>query len=144
MDPTHVSLAPLMQLLLAFATPVIAGIATLIAGKLVLVLRDRFHIECTNQQVKAVHDAADTAAGVITADLYSGAMTVQDVHISNPQVRDLAQIAANMVPKAAAALGVSPTDLAHIIVGRVGKMMSADPTMNPTVTAASPLLAATA
>lgn len=140
MNSTAVDLAPLVQPLVNVLGLVILGLAGVLATKAVSVLNARFHLQLSAQQAQTIHDAADTAAGVLTHAIYSGAMSVQDVHISNPVVYDMAQTAMKAVPQAIAATGVSQADLAHIIVGRVGAMISADPTMDPAVTSASPLL----
>lgn len=112
----------------------VLAFATFVANKLVLVLRDRLKVQLTDQQVKTLHDAADTAAGVGMTMLSRGVITLSELHVNDPTIVGLASVAVNAVSAAADAKGVKVPDMATIVVGRIGKLISADRTI-PTLPA---------
>lgn len=107
-------------------------VAGWLANKAIQVARDRLHIQFSDKQVKAIHDAATTAAGIATAMLASGKLTAAELHTQSPALRELAKDAVNAVPDASSAQGVMIADMTRLVVGRVGQMISADPTV-PTI-----------
>jgi hypothetical protein len=129
----HAILDPLFQL----AGLVAVGLAPVFANYLIQVLHARFKLDLTAAQVKTIHDAADTAAGVLVAQMARGEVSLEHLHIDSPAVLAVAQIARNAVPDAADKMGVTIPDLAHIIVGRVGQAIAQDPTTT-TVAPAKP------
>lgn len=118
---------------------VLTGVAGLCVDKARAVLHNRFHMDFTDQQVQRVHEAADTAAGVVNMMLARGAMSVHEVHTDNPDVIALAATALNAVPKASDALGLTVPDVAHMIVGRVGKAMDVSAKVVPATAPTAPV-----
>ena len=121
-------LDPLLQLV----SLVLIGLAPVFANYVVHILHAKAHVDLTAAQVATVHDAADTAAGVLITQLARGEIQLEHLHVDNPAVIAAAQVAINAVPEAAGKLNVTIPDLAQIIVGRVGHAIAADPT-TPTV-----------
>lgn len=107
-------------------------VAGWIANAAVRVMRNRLHIQFSDKQVAAIHAAASTAAGIATAMLASGKLTMDELHTQAPALRELARDAINAVPDSTDAQSVMVSDMARLIVGRIGQMISADPTI-PTV-----------
>lgn len=129
MDASVVDLSPILHPLWQITTVVVLGVAPLLTNKALNVVQKYLHVQFTSQQIQAVHDATDTAAGVINTMLTRGEMHLDDVHITNDTVRSLTRTAMQAVPTAVAATGVDAPYVAHMIVGRVGKLLSADPTV---------------
>jgi hypothetical protein len=113
------------QVVAIFAVPA----ATYIADGAVSVMRTRMHMQVSDTQVKAVHDAAQTAAGIAVHMLASGKLTVAELHAESPAILALAGEAVNAVPESSDAQGVLIADMARLITGKVGAMVSADPTI---------------
>jgi hypothetical protein len=123
------NLAPVLGPVVQLATIVVAGVAPLLANKAIAAFEKRTGIHLNQAQVQAVHDAADTAAGVVQTMLARGELQLDHLHVDNPQIAALAATALNAVPAASDAVGVTVPDVAHMILGRVGKLLSADPTV---------------
>lgn len=121
-------LDPMLQLV----SLVLIGLAPVFANYVIQILHAKGHIDLTAAQVATVHDAAETAAGVLITQLARGEVQLEHLHVDSPAVIAVAQVALNAVPDAAGKLNVTIPDLAHMIVGRVGHAISSDPT-TPTV-----------
>ena len=121
-------LDPMLQLV----SLVLVGLAPVFANYAIQYLHGHLKVNLTAAQVQTVHDAADTAAGVLITQLARGEIQLEHLHIDSPAVLAVAQVAVNAVPQATDALHVTIPDMAHIIVGRVGQAIAADPT-TPTV-----------
>ncbi len=115
------SLSPEEVSLLSTIAPtlVAAGVAW-VANKAVEIMRDRLHMHLDEADAKAVHDAADTAAGVILSQLSRGTMTTADVHAGHPAVIAAAASAREAVPDAADAMNVEVADMVRMVLGRLG------------------------
>lgn len=127
----------LVQVSLGALTPAVLGFAAFVANKLVSVLHDRFKVQFTDQQVKALHDAADTAAGIAVTMLSRGVIGPDALHPNDKTIIALAANAVNAVATASGAQNTTVMDMAQIVVGRIGTLISADPTIQtiPTTTA---------
>ena len=121
-----------MQLAGSVMAIVAVPVAGWLANAAIKLMRDRLHVQLSEKQVAAIHDAATTAAGIATAMLASGKLTVAELHTQAPALRELARDAINSVPDSTDAQGVMVSDMVRLVVGRVGHMISADPTI-PTV-----------
>jgi hypothetical protein len=127
LSQTTIDVSVILGPVVAFATATVSLLLNKAADKFVAVMKRRLDLDLSAKQVQAVHDAMDTASGVVTAMLTKGEMQLKDVHVANPQVQALVQLALAAVPAAAAATGITPDYAAHMVVGRVGNMLGADP-----------------
>lgn len=76
-------------------------------------------IKLTDQQKSTINDGAKVAGGIIETMIDQGIMKVNQVHITNPTIRDKAQEIIAAAPKAALDLGLSVNSVASMIVSQV-------------------------
>ena len=119
----------LLQATAPFTTPLAILLASWVASRLITLAQVHLGMKFTAAQVQTLHDAAATAAGNAMTLLSRGVITPADIHVTSLPIMRLAGQARAAVPNAADHVGVTLPDLAHIIVGRVGAMISADPTI---------------
>lgn len=110
---------------------VVVGVLPLIANRAVKLFEAKTHMQLTQAQQDTVHAAVATAAGAVDNLVSRGLMGVHDVHVDNPRVREFAAKALNAVPQAAAAFNLTVPDVAHMIVGKVGQVISPDAPIMP-------------
>lgn len=120
----------------------IAGIAIppLIAWGLTI-LQQKTHIQLSDQQNQIILGAAQTAAGEIVTGIARGIVKVDDVARSHPAVLTAAKSALNVVADSAAARGVDLDGMARLVVGKVGQLLAADPTVSTIAPGPVPALA---
>jgi len=128
----------LLTSLAPFLMPAVLLLASAVVSRLITLAQTHLGMQFTATQVQALHDAATTAAGNAMAMITRGAIAPTDVHAGSVAIIRLAAQARAAVPDAADSIGVTVPDLAHIIVGKVGALMSADNTI-PTVPAPAPV-----
>jgi hypothetical protein len=115
-----VPLSPDEMTLLSVLAPtlVTAGI-TWVVNKAVGVMRDRLHMDLDAADVKALHDAADTAAGILMGKLARGDLTAADMHAGHTAVIATAADARNAVPDAADGMNVDVASMVRMVLGRI-------------------------
>lgn len=114
-----IDLTPIVQPIIAVVGTVIAGFLAVYVPRAIAAFETRTGIMLTDQQRAIVAGAIKTAAGVIETDLDKGAMSISHVNVNSAAIQDQANAAIAAVPKAAAALGVTPDSVARMIVGAV-------------------------
>ena len=124
-----VDLTPLVQPLVQVLALVLLGLAAPLAAWLVYQFQKRTGIQLTDQQRAIVAGVVQTGVGIINADLARGAKQLNDVHIDNDQIRNLAKEAMVAAPMATSALGVTEESMAKMIVAGVGKSIATDPSI---------------
>lgn len=77
------------------------------------------NIKLTDQQVIAVQNAVNTAAGVIEASISAGSLNLKSVTVTGDAVHQQARAVLATVPIAAAKLDVDETTLSRMIVAKV-------------------------
>ena len=80
-------------------------------------------------QRQILHGACDAAAGTLVVRLARGIISIQEIRAESPVVMELARRTARAIPGAIEAMNVDAEDLARVIVGKVGVMLPADPTV---------------
>lgn len=118
-----------MDTLIAVVTPGATIIATALFGWLVTeaiaFLQAHTKLQFTAQQRALLLTGADNAAGTLVTMLL--AKKVLPVELTSPTakpVADLATAVINRMPGPAAAIGVTPAQMAQVIVGRVGQLLA--------------------
>lgn len=77
------------------------------------------NIKLTDQQVIAIQNAVNTAAGILEASISAGNMNLKSVSVTQEAVRQQARAVINTVPTAAANLNVSETTVSRMIVAKL-------------------------
>ena len=130
MDPTA-QINAVFNDALATAGSIALGLAGLAVTRMTLQIKSWF-------ARRTVQDAVSTASGKILVLLAAGKLTLPDVMASHPALATAEAAALARVPDAADALGgVTAETMAALIVGAVGRALSADPTV-PTLPALAP------
>jgi hypothetical protein len=122
-------MSAILNLILTVVGIVAVPAAGWLANRCIAAFESRTHIQLTEQQRQTVLAAAHTAAGALVVELSKGRLGLGDIHPASDIVKAQAATAINAVPEASAALRVSTADLAQIIVGKIGAMIAADPTV---------------
>jgi hypothetical protein len=116
---TAVNFAPILQPIFQAIGIAIGIILTGLFGWLLKILQDRTGIQFTVQQQATMLQGVLAAKGTVETRMDQKIMSVSEVHINNPEIRDLAKEVIANAPTAAAALGVTPDSVARSIVGMV-------------------------
>ena len=115
------ALSPDEVTLLVTLTPtLVAAGAAWVANKAVELMRDKFHMTVSDAQVKTVHDAVNTAVGVLLSQVSRGVLTPADLHAGNAAVVAAAAGARQAVPDAADAKSTTVDDIVRMVVGQLG------------------------
>ena len=127
-----------VTLISTLAPTLVAAVVTWVASEAVSLMRDKFHMTISNAQARTVHDAVNTAAGVVMSQLSRGVLTPADLHAGHPAVIAAAAAARQAVPDAADAMNVTVEDMVRMVVGRLGHEANYLPAPSTTTTVVSP------
>ena len=118
--PSNVlDLTPIINPILSVVGLIIAGLLTSYVPKLITAFEARTGIHLTDQQRTTIEGSVKTAAGEVETLIDQGVLHVSQVHVSDPTVLARARAAIDAAPAAAAALGISESDMARLVVGAV-------------------------
>ena len=90
------------------------------------------HVQITEAQWQVVHSAADAAAKRIWAAAEPSIATAK-IDVRSPSIAIAAQAAIDTIPRIAAATGVTPDNLASLIVAKLGGFQVATAAPAPAV-----------
>ena len=116
-----------VNLLSTLVTPLVLAVAAWVANKIVDVMRDKLHMDLDAADVKAIHDAADTAAGGLLAQVAQGKISLNDIHAGHEAVIAASANARQAVPDAADNMSVEVADMVRMVLGRVGHALASQP-----------------
>lgn len=120
---SYVFLGDLLRYLEPFVTALISGVLTVLgslaAGKVYQV----FGVKLTDAQWAVVHSAALAAAGKIWAAAEPSIATAK-IHADSPGIAAAAQAAVNLIPRVVRATGITPEEMASLIVSKIGILQS--------------------
>lgn len=119
-----------LSLALTIGTP----IAMILAKRAIALAETRLHLTVSAANETKILQAVNVGAGMITAKLAAGQMTLPDVHMGNEHVASAVTMALDIAGAAGVQAGLTRDVLAAQIVGAVGHALGEDPTV-PTVPA---------
>ena len=113
--------AQVLNAVTTFLALTVTGLVSIAASMVVSYARRRLLHD-------TVQSAAHSAAGTVLVALQTGQMTVADLHVNDSQLMQIAFDAVGTVFEQAAKLGITPSIMARLVVGYVGRALAADPT----------------
>ncbi len=119
MNTTVVDFSSVLQPVLQVVGMVLIGFLLKYLAQLLQTANAHFNLKLTDQQLSAVTDAVNTAAGVIETMIDQKAMSVAHVTVTNEHVRTQAQNIIDAAPSIAAMLGLTVSSVSQMIVGAV-------------------------
>lgn len=116
-------LGHVLKALEPFATALMSGAVTVVGSLVARRLYQIFGLELTDSQWAVVHSAALAAAGKFWAAAEPSIASAK-IHVGSPGIADAAQAAIDAVPKFVEATGITPEDMASLIVSKIGILQS--------------------
>jgi hypothetical protein len=125
-----VFLYPLINGLEPYIVIFLGGLITVIGGFATAFLKQHFNIVLSAAQQDKLISMAKTEAGIWVAKADGAAMNAS-IDIGSPGIAAAGNRIIVAVPDIARDLGVSPTSVQQMIVGEIGKLQAAAPTVVP-------------
>ena len=117
-------LGHILKALEPFVTASLSGVLTVVGSLAARRLYQIFGVQLTDSQWAIVHSAALAAAGKFWAAAEPSIVSAK-IHVGSPGIADAAQAAIDAIPKIVEATGVTPEDMASLIVSKIGILQSA-------------------
>lgn len=112
-------LTQVLQATLTAAVAVVAAMVVACVPKFLAIFQDKTNIQLTEHQRQVVLGAIGTAAGGLETALDARILTIGNITMEHPAVRQQAEIVKAVVPQAVAALGLDTNTISRMIVGRI-------------------------
>lgn len=109
---------PVILAIIAATGVVLNALIAVLVPYAVAAFQARTKIILDTRQIQSIHDAATTAAGLITTQLQQGAIRLTQVTPTSDLVVTAAKVALATVPDSAAAQKVTPQQMARLITAR--------------------------
>lgn len=121
----HIDVKPLIDGLMPYIVSTVGGIIVILGGLLTAWLKQKFNIEIEAKQREAWQQTATNAAGDLIA---RGAVSIEQmtgrVTIHNQAMAEVINRAAERVPDAIKALGLTPEQMAQTITAKVPQVLT--------------------
>lgn len=127
-DGTTVFLYPLIQQLEPVIISSLVAIITMLFGFAVAALKQHFNVQLSTAQQASLIGLAKTEAGIWVAKADGAAMNAQ-IDVGSPGIASAANRIIAAAPQLASSLGLTQAGVQQVIVGEIGKLQAASPTI---------------
>jgi hypothetical protein len=120
----YVVLGEVLKALEPYVTALISGFLTVAASVVAKRVYEVFGVKLSDAHWAVVHSAAFAAAGKIWASAEPSIATAK-INASSPIVAAAAQGAIDVIPDVVKGIGITPAEMADLIVSKIGILQSA-------------------